>query len=80
MPKWKAETKGTVTTVRFESMSVDDEVWLLLRSDAHHDSPYCDRKLETKHLELAKERNALILDAGDTFDAMQWYYRWRANF
>ena len=71
MPKWTAETKGNVTTVRFDNMTSDDEVWVLLRSDAHHDSPYCDRKLETAHLDLAKERHAVILDAGDTFDAMQ---------
>lgn len=71
MPKWTAETDGNVITVRFGSITSDDSIWVLLRSDAHHDSPYCDRDLERKHLELAKERHALILDAGDTFDAMQ---------
>lgn len=71
MPNWTADTKGNVTTVRFDSISVGDDIWVLLRSDAHHDSPYCNRKLERRHLELAKQRNALILDCGDTFDAMQ---------
>src|SRR5918997_1906498 len=45
--------------------------WVLLRSDAHHDSMECDRELEKKHLDLALERNALIHDGGDLFDAMQ---------
>jgi len=71
MTNWTAKTSQNVTTVRFESMAAGDVTWVLLRSDAHHDSPYCNRKLERQHLELAKERNALIFDAGDTFDAMQ---------
>ncbi len=71
MPNWTAQTKGIVTTVQFDSIDSGDVIWILLRSDAHHDSPYCDRKLERRHLEKAKARNALILDAGDTFDAMQ---------
>lgn len=43
----------------------------LLRSDAHHDSPKCDRKVETADLEQALETNAAILDFGDCHDAMQ---------
>lgn len=71
MPNWEAVTTGTVTTVRFTDIAFGDDIWILLRSDAHHDSPYCNRDLERQHLEKAKERNAIILDAGDTFDAMQ---------
>lgn len=51
--------------------SVGAEQWVLLQSDVHWDSPYCDRDLLLKHLELAKERDAIVLDAGDFFDAMQ---------
>ena len=69
--KWTAETKGTVTIVRVDGLDCGESFWSLLRSDAHHDSPYCNRSLEKKHLDLALERNALIFDAGDTFDAMQ---------
>ena len=47
------------------------EFWCLLRSDAHHDNPHSDNKLEKKHLEQAIERNAFILDNGDAFCAMQ---------
>ena len=43
---------------------------ILFRSDAHHDSALCDRRLETKHLDQAVERDAWILDTGDVFDAM----------
>jgi len=65
------QTSNSVITVRFDDISSGWEYWVLLRSDAHHDSPYCNRKLEKKHLEMAKERDALIMDGGDTFDAMQ---------
>lgn len=43
----------------------------LLRSDAHHDSPKCDRRIETADLQQAVEDNAAILDFGDLHDAMQ---------
>jgi UDP-2,3-diacylglucosamine pyrophosphatase LpxH len=44
---------------------------VLIRSDTHFDHPKCNEQLELRHLELAKERDALILDMGDLFDAMQ---------
>ena len=47
------------------------EQWVLLRTDAHHDNPKCDQKLEKKHLDQARERNAAIIDNGDLFCAMQ---------
>lgn len=50
-----------------------------MRADAHHDSIYCDRKLERSHLKLAKERGALICDFGDTFCAMQGRYDPRSS-
>jgi hypothetical protein len=51
----------------------------MLSSDRHHDSPLCDRELERKHLDKAKERGALILDFGDTLDAMQGHFDPRRN-
>jgi len=68
---WTSEVKGSVVTVRLHDIACGDPVWVLLRSDAHHDSPHCNREFEKKHLDLALERDAFILDAGDTFDAMQ---------
>jgi len=43
----------------------------MFRSDAHQDNLHCVRTVEEKHLELALERNALIIDNGDLFCAMQ---------
>jgi hypothetical protein len=40
-------------------------------SDNHHDSIYCNREFEKEHFEEAKKRNALIIQTGDFFDAMQ---------
>ena len=71
MPTWTAKTTDGVTVVKIDEIAAKDEVWVLLRSDAHHDSPFCNRKLERQHLELAKLRNAIICDGGDTLDGMQ---------
>ena len=60
-----------VLTVRYDKIAVGWEAFVLLRADVHYDSIKSKRKLEKKHLELAKKRNALIFDFGDTFDAMQ---------
>jgi hypothetical protein len=43
---------------------------VLLLSDVHWDSPYCDRELLKRHLEEAKAIGAHILLNGDTFDLM----------
>ena len=43
---------------------------VLLISDIHWDSPYCDRELLKRHLEEAKEIGADIHFNGDTFDLM----------
>ena len=79
MPNWKAKTRNQVTTIRFDPMAAGDIVWVMLRSDAHHDSPRCKRKLEREHLDIALARDAVILDAGDTFDAMQGRFDPRRN-
>jgi len=49
-------------------------------SDRHHDSMFSLSDLELKHLEMAKEKNAIILDFGDLFDAMQTKNDPRANY
>jgi hypothetical protein len=59
------------TAVYFDRIGKGWEQWILLRSDVHHDNPKCDWKLEKKHLDEAKDRNALIIDNGDLFCAMQ---------
>jgi len=77
--KYKAEGSGAVLTVRFPGVKSGWEQWLLLSADRHHDNVYCRRDQERSHLEQAREREALILDFGDLFCAMQGKYDPRAN-
>lgn len=81
MTSYKVEkTSRAVITVRFDDIASGWEWWVLLRSDAHHDAPACDREMEEEHLAKAKERHALIFDFGDLFDAMQGKFDPRRNF
>lgn len=75
----KAERRGNVLQVRLD-VKPGWEQWLMLRSDAHHDSVHCNRALEEAHLRKAAERNALILDGGDLFDAMQGRFDPRRSY
>lgn len=83
LPKlpWTVEHSGrNVTTIRVEvTGGTKWEQWALLRTDAHHDNPKCNWNLERKHLEQAKERNAIIIDNGDLFCAMQGKWDKRAD-
>lgn len=74
------QNSRNVLTVRFPEVSAGWEFWVLLRSDAHHDSPGCRRELEKKHLEMVKEREGLWLDFGDLLDAMQGKHDRRRNY
>ncbi len=67
----QTEMKNGVLTIRFDEVKAGWQQEFLLSSDRHHDSLFCKRDLEKQHLERAKERNAIILDGGDLFDAMQ---------
>jgi hypothetical protein len=67
----KTEKRDNVIHVWFDDIKAGWEQWFLFRSDAHHDSVYCKRDMELRHLREAKDRNAIILDGGDLFDAMQ---------
>jgi hypothetical protein len=71
---------ANVLTVQFKDVADGWEQWLLLSSDRHHDSARCDRDLERAQLEKAKERNALCIDAGDLFDAMQGKFDPRRSY
>src|SRR5688572_23682139 len=63
-------TSDEVLTIRHTGISAGWEQRYLLISDVHFDSPHCDRKLLTKHLEQAKAVGAGVLCIGDWFDAM----------
>lgn len=67
------------TAIYFDKIAKGWEQWILLRSDVHHDNPKCDQKLEKKHLEQAKEYDAIIIDNGDLFCAMQGKYDKRSS-
>jgi len=70
MVNWTVEQKNDATFIRFDLPKTTDEFWVLVRSDAHHDAPTNFWKKEKEHLDLAKERNAAVLDFGDMFDVM----------
>ena len=71
-PGWKVEEMGrNAHRVVVDFKGRGDVAWVLLRSDAHHDNPDSLNELEEEHLKLAKERNAIIIDNGDAFCAMQ---------
>lgn len=74
------KTQANVITVKLEDVGLNWEQWVLVTSDRHHDSIYSDKSLAKKHLEMAKERNALVVDIGDFFDAMQGKYDPRKNY
>jgi len=50
------------------------ERWLLLTGDRHWDNQHSDWSLQKKHLDLAVERNAPVIDVGDFFCLMQGKY------
>lgn len=78
--RWTFEERArNIHRFQFPLTSVKDEQWFLLQSDVHWDNPHCDRAMLTKHWELAKEREAPILDNGDFFCAMQGKWDKRAN-
>lgn len=63
-------TGNEVLTVRHMDIAAGWEQRYLLISDVHFDSPHCDRRLLTRHLDQALACNAGILCIGDWFDAM----------
>jgi predicted phosphodiesterase len=67
-------------TLYIDNVYSDWEQLFLLSGDRHHDSIHCDRDLELKHLELAKEKDAYIIDVGDVFDVMQGRYDPRRTY
>ena len=68
---WSIEQIGRSIHRIKANASASNPFWMLVRSDAHHDSTHCDREMERRHLEQAAERGAAVVDIGDLFDAMQ---------
>lgn len=77
---WLVEqNQSNVHTVRFEGIGAGWEQYVLLTGDRHHDNTHARHDLEREHLELAKARNAPIIDVGDAFCAMQGKYDPRSD-
>ena len=55
------------------------EFWYLLTGDRHWDNPDSDWEMQIKHMKQAKERDAMIIDVGDFFCAMQGKYDKRSD-
>lgn len=72
-------TNEDVLTIRHIGITAGWEQRYLLISDVHFDSPHCDRRLLTKHLQQAKECGAGVICVGDWFDAMGGKKDKRAN-
>ena len=64
---------------QLKSTQEKDSFWVLLSFDRHHDNPKSDNLMEKRHLELARKRNAVIVDGGDLFCAMQGKYDPRSD-
>lgn len=64
---------------QLKSTQEEDSFWVLLSFDRHHDNPKSDNVMEKRHLDLARKRNAIIIDGGDLFCAMQGKYDPRSD-
>tara|TARA_R100000808_G_scaffold11642_1_gene29701 strand:+ start:4848 stop:5756 length:909 start_codon:yes stop_codon:yes gene_type:complete len=73
--KFKTERLNDIIKVNIKGSNDPDwEQWVLLTSDRHWDNPKSNRDLQKKHLDKAKERNAMVIDLGDLFCLMQGRY------
>jgi len=74
--KWKSEPLSeAVANIKLDfRRRADWEQYMLLTSDRHLDNPKSNWKMQKRHLDLAKERNAPVIDCGDLFCAMQGKY------
>ena len=64
----------------FDFENTEDVKSVYLLSDIHFDSIKCDRKLLFKHLDRAKEENAVVLILGDLYDLMNMKFDPRGSY
>ena len=69
-----------VTEIDLGTVRLGEERMICFSSDRHHDSLFALLDLESNHLDQARANNAIILDFGDLFDAMQTRGDPRANY
>jgi hypothetical protein len=79
-PRWEfRESSRNVHVISINLPNVGSEQWVLLQTDCHWDNPHCDREQMKRHLDLALERNAPVIDAGDFGCLMQGKYDKRSS-
>jgi hypothetical protein len=61
----------SVLRIDYKCERIGEPLWLLLRSDAHHDNAHTDLDMERRHLVECVNREGLVLDNGDLHCAMQ---------
>lgn len=64
-------SEDNALTVKFNEIGAGWEQHVLITSDRHWDAKSSDRAMQKRHLDKALEHDALIIDLGDLFDAMQ---------
>jgi len=71
--KWKIDQDKdlNVITVEFPDVKAGWEQWWMVAADRHWDNPKSNRRMQKAHLELAKQRNAIITEIGDTYCCME---------
>lgn len=69
-----------VTEIHFDKVREGWRQTIMLRGDAHYDNIHSLWDAEIKHLDMAREMNAGIIDVGDLFCAMQGRGDPRANY
>jgi len=70
---WETEqTNETTATIRIDlKRNKEWQQWALCSADRHFDNPKSNRGMQKRHLDMAKEREAFVLDVGDCYCAMQ---------
>ena len=69
--KWTIEQKYDAVHIMKTELIDRERRRILILSDVHFDSPECDRRLLTQHLDYAKEIGAPVIIIGDWFDSMR---------
>jgi len=64
------ESREYALKIRHEGIKAGWEQWYFLMSDCHWDAPESYLKLIHEHLKEAKDRNALVIDAGDFYEVI----------
>jgi len=75
----KRRINDLVLELKYKPVKKGWEQWHLLCADVHLDHPTCERKLLTRHLNEAQDRNAPVFFFGDTFNATGGKFDKRRN-